>query len=69
VHPAAEKAGRVIDLCKNKPCLHESIKIEVTFGRDANFAPNFCPERARKWVTTVTASPLAKVQNNPGLEE
>jgi hypothetical protein len=41
----------------------------VIFDKDANFTANFCPERARDWVTTVTAGALFKEQNNAGLEE
>jgi hypothetical protein len=49
--------------------LHRSTIIWVISGKDANFSPEFCPERAREGVTPVTAATLAKVQNNPGLEE
>jgi hypothetical protein len=69
VHPAAEKAGVVIDLCKIESDLHTSTLISVTSGKDSNFAPEFCPERAKEGVTPVTAATLAKVQNNAGLEE
>jgi hypothetical protein len=69
VHRTAEKAGRVADLCKKESCLHDSPNTSVTFGKDANFAPEFCLERAKEGVTTVTAGTLAKVQNNAGLEE
>jgi hypothetical protein len=69
VHPAAEKPGLVIDVCKTASDLHKSTSISVTFGKDANFAPEFCPERAREGVTPITAGTLAKVQNNVGLEE
>jgi hypothetical protein len=56
VHRAAEKAGLVIDLRKISSDLHKSTLISVTYGRDANFAPEFCPERAREGVTPVTAA-------------
>jgi hypothetical protein len=69
VHPAAEKAGLVIDVCKIASDLHKSTLISVASGKDANFAPIFCPERAREGVTPVTAGTLSKVQNNAGLEE
>ncbi len=39
------------------------------FGKYANFSPEFCPERAGKWVTPITAGAFAKVENNAGSEE
>jgi hypothetical protein len=43
--------------------------LRVISEKDAEFTPKFCPERARSWVTPVTAATLAKAQNNAGLEE
>jgi hypothetical protein len=48
VHPAAEKADLAIDMCKNQSNMHKSAINVVIDGKDANFVPEFCPERARE---------------------
>jgi hypothetical protein len=57
------------ELCMMSLIMHNSILMSAISGKDANFEPEFCPERAREGVIPVTAGTLAKGQNNAGLEE